>query len=82
MNLTLIKYKFIGNWTYRWYGGCNCDIDAGCDINQGCKECGLEIDNAINEDSGIWFFNKAQVEVVIRGTYTRNNLMEGRDLVL
>ena len=41
-----------------------------------------EIDNAINEDSGTWFFNKAQVEVVVRGTYTRNNLTEGRYLVL
>jgi len=56
----------LGNWTYRWYGGCNCDQSAGCDINQGCTECGLEIDNAINEDSGTWFFNKAQVEVVVR----------------
>ena len=67
VNLTLIKYKFIGNWTYRWYGGCICDPSTGCTIENGCKECGIEIDHAIDEDSGIWIFNQATVEVVVRG---------------
>ena len=57
----------LGNWTYRWYGGCICDPSTGCTIQDGCKECGIEIDHAIDEDSGIWIFNQATVEVVVRG---------------
>ena len=69
----------LGNWTYRWYGGCICDPSTGCTIQDGCKECGIEIDHAIDEDSGIWIFNQATVEVVVRGTKVveiRNNFME------